>query len=110
MPDSNDSPKNVRSFLTRAAHDDGFRNWLEASPADEVRERLREDYGVDVPIPETRTIPPKDVCKALLVWNCWLEEYADVSVRDSALVPILMVVGHAMPLVVSAEEAVGAAG
>jgi hypothetical protein len=110
VPDSNDRPKNVRAFLTRAAHDESFRDWLETSPADEVRERLRDDYGVDVAVPESRTIPPKDVCKALLVWDCWLEEYADVAVRDSALVPIMMVVGHAMPLVVSAEEAVGATG
>jgi hypothetical protein len=108
--DASDNVKNMRSFLTKAAHDDNFRDELESSSAEDVRKLLKEQFGVDVRIPERRTIPPKDVCKALLVWSCWLEEYAEVEIADTAYAAIYFVVGHAMPLVVTTEDAVVAAG
>jgi hypothetical protein len=46
----------------------------------------------------------------LLVWSCWLEEYAAVAIADTAYQAICFVVGHAMPLVVTTEDAVVAAG
>jgi hypothetical protein len=106
--EANDRVKNMRSFLTRAAHDDNFRAELESGAADDVRALLKEQFGVDIRIPEDRIIPPKDVCKELLVWSCWLEEYADVEIQETAYAAICFVVGHAMPLVVT-EEAVVAA-
>jgi hypothetical protein len=107
--ESSDRAKNIRSFLTKAASDDNFRDQLESGSADEVRGLLKE-FGIEVRIPENRTIPPKDVCKELLVWSCWLEEYAEVEIADTAYQAICFVVGHAMPLVVTAEDAVVAAG
>ena len=107
---ASDKAKNTRSFLTRAAHDDNFRDQLEAGSADDVRNLLKEQFGIDVRVPESRTIPPKDVCKELLVWSCWLDEYAEVEIADTAYQAICFVVGHAMPLVVTAEDAVVAAG
>jgi hypothetical protein len=108
--DASDKATNIRAFLTRAAHDDNFRDQLESGSADDVRELLKERFGIDVRIPESRTIPPKDVCKELLVWSCWLEEYAEVAIADIAYQAICFVVGHAMPLVVTTEDAVVAAG
>lgn len=110
MADSNNDLKNMRKFLTKAAHDDGFRSELETESADDVHQLLLDEFGVDVPIPDERRIPSKDVCKSLVVWTCWLEEYAEVAMRDTAFKAIYFVVGHAMPLVVTAEDTVGAAG
>lgn len=107
--ESSDRVKSMRSFLTRAAHDDNFRAELESGAAEDVRALLKEQFGADVRIPENRTLPPKDLCKELLVWSCWLEEYADVEITETAYQAMYMVVGHAMPLVVTAEDAVVAA-
>jgi hypothetical protein len=107
--ESSDRAKSIRSFLTRAAYDDNFRDQLESGSADDVRSLLK-GFGIEVRIPENRTIPPKDVCKELLAWSCWLEEYAEVAIAETAYQAICFVVGHAMPLVVTAEDAVVAAG
>jgi len=111
VADSNDELKRMRRFLTKAAHDDEFRAFLENGSAEDVRAILRDEYGVDIPtIPDVRKIPSPEVCKSLLVWSCWLEEYAEVAMREAAFQAIYMVVGHAMPLVVTAQDAVGATG
>jgi len=100
-----DDFKNVRSFLTRAAYDDEFREFLQNAPPADVAASLREHYGIEITISDKRVIPPKDVCKDILAWTCWAEEYAPVEIGEAALKVFFFVVGHAMPLVVTAEEA-----
>jgi hypothetical protein len=108
MAAADDKLRNLRRFLLKAASDDAFRSELETADADELREKLRSEYGVDIEIPQNRLVPSKALCKELLVMSCYLEEYADVSISDALFIPIFMVVGHAMPLAVTAEDAVGA--
>ena len=98
----------IRSFLAAAAFDDNFRQRLQTSSPKEAQDLLQERFSLRVSVPETRMIPPKAVCKELLSWVSWLEEYSDVAVRDSAFGAVTFVVSHAMPLVVSTEDAVAA--
>jgi hypothetical protein len=110
MADANEKLKNLRKFLLKAASDDAFRDELQNSSASDLREKLRDTYGIDIEIPDSRLVPSKALCKELLVMSVYLEEYADVAITEALFIPIFMVVGHAMPLSVTDEEAVGATG
>ncbi len=104
MADANENLKSMRRFLLKAATDDDFRRTLETSPRDDVQSLLRDEYGFDQEIPETRLIPSKALCKELFFVASYLEEYANAAIADALFIPIFMVVGHAMPLAVTAEE------
>lgn len=102
----------VTSLLDKFANDPEYVEEIRRLSPHDAQEKLRRDFQIpDIVVPPDRVIPPPEVCSALLEWvrSFGEEDYADVAATKSALQPIYMVVGHAMPLVVSAEDAVVAA-
>jgi hypothetical protein len=100
----------VRSLLDKFANHPEYVEEIRELPPREAQEKLRRDFQIpDIVVPTDRVIPPTEVCGALLNWVDSFSEYDDVAATKSVLQPIYMVVGHAMPLVVSAEDAVVAA-
>lgn len=101
----------VQSFLKAAASDEDFRDDLQNKEADDLRDEIHRRFHLEVQVGERpRRVPTPDVCNALLDWiSSESFEYDDVSAVPSVLGPICFVVGHAMPLVASAEGTVVAA-
>jgi hypothetical protein len=110
------TPDDVYKFLDRAATDDDFHRRLETATPKALSKLLR-GYGVRIPereIPpaKERTVPTNKQCLALIATFELDDQHkrAQYDYGSTALAPLMMVVGHAMPLVATIEGEVGAAG
>ena len=106
----------VKSFLSAAATDHDVREKLvNATPAS--LRTLLKSYNIQfkgsekIPDPP-RMIPTRAECEQLIELFGLGDEFADAmySRSSSALAPLIMVIGHAMPLVATVESEVAAAG
>jgi hypothetical protein len=118
MPEEYDfkraTTKDVFNFLTRAAKDRAFRKVLEKGRPEAVSAALSK-YGVDVPadqIPPVgkRRVPSPMQCRLLIATFELPYEETEYDYASSTLAALIMVEGHAMPLVVTVEDEVAAAG
>lgn len=109
----------VHEFLWNAAYDGKFRQKLRKLTPDELQAMLSEDFGVtvdstDIPDPP-RTLPTRAQCQELIrmfglhaAHDYAKAQYAQSS--TSRLAPLILVIGHAMPLVATVDGEVAAAG
>lgn len=109
-------PDDVRRFLDDAATDPEVRTNLVNLPPAGLR-KLLKGYNVVVsgseklPAPPRR-IPTRDQCRELIDIFGLDDEFAEAmySRASSSLAPLIMVIGHAMPLHATVDSEVAAAG
>ncbi len=107
----------VHEFLWRAAYDAKFRRDLKTMSPEKLQEMLSK-FGVNVSegIPaEPRTLPTRAQCQELIQMFGLhaAHEYAKAQYGQnpaSRLAPLILVIGHAMPLVATVDGEVTAAG
>jgi hypothetical protein len=108
----------LRKFLVRATYDpDELRESYFGQPSDDFAEvdeafaAAAERAGLSslAQQGQPRWVPPKELCRELLLWTDWLEVYG-ASPGSPPFDQIYIAVRFAMPLVATAESAGGAAG
>lgn len=106
----------VHRFLTDAAHDPVVRTKLVTLPPNGLKNLLRA-YNVEITGKQKIPVPPRKIptaaeCDQLFAIFGLDDEFAEAmySRASSSLAPLIMVIGHAMPLVATVDGEVAAAG
>jgi len=106
----------VHRFLAQAAYDGNFRKRLKSMDEKVLAAEL-EGFNVlvhpdDLPPADKRTLPTRQQCQALIAMFGLNDEYARslYDYNPSRLAPLILVIGHAMPLVATVDSEVAAAG
>lgn len=109
--------KKVYEFVRDAATKADVQKTLKTGTKEKVSELLHK-YGVEIPHDELptskqRQIPSELQCRILIaMFKLDDQEYAKAQYdyNPSSLAPLIMVIGHAMPLVATVDSEVAAAG
>jgi hypothetical protein len=109
----------VRTFIDDAANNThNVHTVLEKGTRSAVS-KLLLTYGLklapaSIPAPRNRRVPTQEECRMLLALIDLGDQYAVVAKTPSysanGLAPLMMVIGHAMPLVATVDAEVAAAG
>jgi hypothetical protein len=108
--------EDVRRFLRDAAGDPDVRKSLVTQQPAGLKKLLRGyniEFGPREKLPSPpRKIPTRAECEQLIAIFGLDDEFAEAmySRASSSLAPLIMVIGHAMPLVATVDSEVAAAG